>query len=89
MGLNPDSYTAKSMRVTYASIAMAAQVPVDEMNRTGWAPGSRVGSSVYSRTMHERNTAAIMKPELEESIEKVIAHSTGKAFKARNELNNA
>ena len=76
LGFNPDRYTAKSMRVTYASVAEAAEVPLEEINQTGWAPGSVVGSAVYSRALHARNTAVLLTPDREGLIERAIAQST-------------
>jgi hypothetical protein len=47
LGLDPALYSAKSMRVTYASVATAASVPSAKMNRVGcWSTQSNVARTV-------------------------------------------
>ena len=61
LGLDPTLYSARSMRVTYASVATAAAVPMAEINRVGWSSQSNIAKTVYSRAIETRNTSAVMK----------------------------
>ena len=72
LGLDPARYSGKSMRVTYASVALAANVPLEERNAIGWAPGSHMAATVYSRAAQTRNTAAVLSPEKVGDIERAI-----------------
>ena len=72
LGLDPARYSGKSMRITYASVALAANVPLDERNAIGWAPGSHMAATVYSRAAQTRNTAAVLSPEKVGDIERAI-----------------
>ena len=75
LGLDPTLYSARSMRVTYASVATAAAVPMAEMNRVGWSSQSNVAQTVYSRAIGTRNTSAVMIPTMVDEIERSISQS--------------
>jgi hypothetical protein len=76
LGLDPALYSAKSMRVTYASVATAASVPSAEMNRVGWSTQSNVARTVYSRAIETRNTSAVMIPTMVREIELAITQAS-------------
>ena len=75
LGLDPTLYSARSMRVTYASVATAAAVPMAEINRVGWSSQSNIAKTVYSRAIETRNTSAVMIPTMVDEIERSISQS--------------
>ena len=81
LGMDPQRFSSKSMRVTYASVASAAEVSSDEMTSMGWSKGSKVPHSVYSRAAIVRNTSALSLDDDLGEIERAIRLSSVDAGK--------
>ena len=72
LGMDPKRFSARSMRVTYATIAAASAVSSAEINDMGWAKGSTVAASTYTRSPVARNTASLISAENADNLDRAI-----------------